>query len=218
MRAALHRVAGPKEVHPDNLPGRTAVVIGGAFGIGYEISGALAQAGAMVNRKEEQADDAMHNIKQKSPDAYIDWKECVGNLGQVRISSSLERRGEEGHTTTSITPDVDQEEISQIFTSAFHHETNLSPHILLTENGYIGRTGQQVQEGDELCVLLSCMVPMVLRLLAGHYELVSDSYVGEKLLLPSEKGRKEQKSSNCASGTTWEDVVDKAKTQRMAIQ
>jgi len=100
MQAAFPKVIGPKEVHPNNLTGRTAVVIGGAFGIGYEISRALAHAGAkvvMVNRKEEQADDAMHKIKQESPEADIDWKECdVGNLSQVQsvfseLRDSLDR-------------------------------------------------------------------------------------------------------------------------------
>jgi len=94
MQAALHEVIGPKEVHPDNLTGRTAIVLGGAFGIGYEISRALAHAGAkviMVNRKEEQGADAIDNIKQESPEADIDWKECdIGNLNQVRsVFSSL---------------------------------------------------------------------------------------------------------------------------------
>lgn len=94
MQAALHGVIGPKEVHPDNLTGRTAIVLGGAFGIGYEISRALAHAGAkviMVNRKEEQGADAIDNIKQESPEADIDWKECdIGNLNQVRsVFSSL---------------------------------------------------------------------------------------------------------------------------------
>lgn len=35
MQAVLGKVIGPKEVHPENLDGRVAVVTGGALGIGY---------------------------------------------------------------------------------------------------------------------------------------------------------------------------------------
>ena len=35
MQSVLHKVIGPKEVHPENLEGRVAVVTGGALGIGY---------------------------------------------------------------------------------------------------------------------------------------------------------------------------------------
>lgn len=35
MQSILHKVVGPKEVHPVNLDGRVAVVTGGALGIGY---------------------------------------------------------------------------------------------------------------------------------------------------------------------------------------
>jgi hypothetical protein len=34
MQSVLHKVIGPKEVHPENLDGRVAVVTGGALGIG----------------------------------------------------------------------------------------------------------------------------------------------------------------------------------------
>ncbi|KAH8745483.1 hypothetical protein F5883DRAFT_529543 [Diaporthe sp. PMI_573] len=88
MQSALHQVIGPAEVQPDNLVGRTAVVTGGALGIGYEISRALAKAGCkviMVNRKEEQGQEAISQIKDEYSDADIDWKECdMGNLSQVR--------------------------------------------------------------------------------------------------------------------------------------
>jgi len=36
MQSVLHKVIGPKEVHPENLEGRVAVVTGGALGIGYD--------------------------------------------------------------------------------------------------------------------------------------------------------------------------------------
>ncbi|RYP72618.1 hypothetical protein DL771_004113 [Monosporascus sp. 5C6A] len=97
MQAALSKVVGPKEVHPENLTGRTAIVIGGAHGIGYEISRALAHAGAkviMVGRKEEQADDAISHIREESPDAEVQWKECdIGNLKEVQSRFSQLRDG-----------------------------------------------------------------------------------------------------------------------------
>jgi NAD(P)-dependent dehydrogenase (short-subunit alcohol dehydrogenase family) len=88
MQSVLGSVIGPKEVHPTNLNGRVAVVTGGALGIGYEISRALAHAGAkviMVNRKEEQGNDAIAKIKEETPSADVSWKECdLGSLATVR--------------------------------------------------------------------------------------------------------------------------------------
>jgi NAD(P)-dependent dehydrogenase (short-subunit alcohol dehydrogenase family) len=88
MQSALHQALGPKEVHPENLAGRVAIVTGGALGIGYEVSRALANGGCkviMVNRKEEQGQSAIDNIKKESPGADIDWKECdLGSLSQVK--------------------------------------------------------------------------------------------------------------------------------------
>ncbi|KAL2176469.1 uncharacterized protein P884DRAFT_300766 [Thermothelomyces heterothallicus CBS 202.75] len=48
---------GPKPVQPDGQSGRTAVAVGGAFGIGFDVSRALAGEGCrmlMVNQKQEQ--------------------------------------------------------------------------------------------------------------------------------------------------------------------
>jgi len=90
MQSVLQSVTGlgPKPVHPDNLDGRVAVVVGGAFGIGFEVSRALANAGCrviMVNRKEEQGEDAKATIAAESPGAQAEWIECdMGNLKQVR--------------------------------------------------------------------------------------------------------------------------------------
>ena len=79
---------GPKKVEVDNLDGRVAIVTGGALGIGFEVSRALANAGCrviMVNRKEEQGSDAIATIQAESPGAQVDWKECdMGNLKQVK--------------------------------------------------------------------------------------------------------------------------------------
>ncbi|KAJ9149548.1 NAD(P)-binding protein [Coniochaeta hoffmannii] len=100
MQSVLHKVIGPKEVHPSNLDGKVAVVTGGAFGIGYEISRALAHAGCrviMINRKEEQGDDAIAKIKEETPGAQVEWKHCdLGSLKEVRsvfgaLRESLDR-------------------------------------------------------------------------------------------------------------------------------
>lgn len=100
MQSVLHKVVGPKKVHPTNLDGKVAVVTGGAFGIGYEISRALAHAGCrviMVNRKEDQGESAIRKIKEESPDAKVEWKPCdLGSLKEVRtlfsgLRDSLDR-------------------------------------------------------------------------------------------------------------------------------
>ncbi|KAL2020591.1 hypothetical protein VTK56DRAFT_8179 [Thermocarpiscus australiensis] len=91
---------GPKPVQPDDLNGRVAVVVGGAFGIGFEVSRALANAGCrviMVNRKEEQGEEAKATVRAESPGASVEWKECdMGSLKQVRdvfsqLRQSLDR-------------------------------------------------------------------------------------------------------------------------------
>jgi len=88
MQSVLHSVVGPKkEIH--DLSGRVALVTGGAFGIGYEISRAFVLNGAhviMVNRKEDQGQEAIKNIKAEAgEDAKIEWVPCdMGNLKEVK--------------------------------------------------------------------------------------------------------------------------------------
>lgn len=90
MQSLLQKATGigPTPIRPENLQGRVAIVTGGALGIGFEVSRALANAGCkviMVNRKEEQGADAIKTIQVESPDADVEWKECdMGNLAQVR--------------------------------------------------------------------------------------------------------------------------------------
>ncbi|CEI39709.1 hypothetical protein FVEN_g1991 [Fusarium venenatum] len=79
---------GPQVVKPENLQGRVAIVTGGALGIGYEVSRALAHAGCkviMVNRKEQQGTRAIEAVMNEKHGADIDWKECdMGNLSQIK--------------------------------------------------------------------------------------------------------------------------------------
>jgi NAD(P)-dependent dehydrogenase (short-subunit alcohol dehydrogenase family) len=92
MQSVLHKVVGPDEVRPQNLIGRTAVIIGGALGIGYEVSRALVLAGCkviMVNRSEDQGDDAISKLKQEYPSADVQWRKCdMGTLARVKYEFS----------------------------------------------------------------------------------------------------------------------------------
>lgn len=99
MQSILQQATGlgPKPVQPDDLSGRVAVVVGGAFGIGFEISRALANAGCrvlMVNRKQDQGEDAKATIVAESPGASVEWHECdMGHLAQVReVFTSLREK------------------------------------------------------------------------------------------------------------------------------
>jgi hypothetical protein len=47
-----------------------------------------------------------------------------------------------------------------------------SNKIILTKDGYMGRCWNTVQVGDIVCILLGCAMPMVLRPVEQHYELV----------------------------------------------
>ncbi|CDZ96748.1 short-chain dehydrogenase [Phaffia rhodozyma] len=88
MQSVLAPLIGPKECVPPNLQGRTAIVTGGALGIGYEVSRAFAKAGArtiMINRKEEQGDEAIAKIKAEVPEAIIEWVHCdLGDLKETK--------------------------------------------------------------------------------------------------------------------------------------
>lgn len=79
---------GPTPIEPDNLNGRVAIVTGGAFGIGFEISRALAHAGCrviMINRREDQGDDAIATVRSEMPSAKVEWRGCdLGSLKEVR--------------------------------------------------------------------------------------------------------------------------------------
>ncbi|CZT10593.1 hypothetical protein WAI453_003049 [Rhynchosporium graminicola] len=88
MQSILHPLVGPKkEMH--DLDGRVAIITGGALGIGYEIARAFVEAKArviMINRKEEQGEDAIKTIKKEVGEhAQIEWLHCdLGSLKEVR--------------------------------------------------------------------------------------------------------------------------------------
>ncbi|CEL10657.1 Putative Dehydrogenases with different specificities [Aspergillus calidoustus] len=99
MQSILHPIIGPKKTIED-LSGRVAIITGGAFGIGYEISRAFVLNGArviMVNRKEDQGQDAIDKIKKEAGnDAKIEWVPCdMGNLAQIRDVASKFVKDEE---------------------------------------------------------------------------------------------------------------------------
>lgn len=63
------------------------------------------------------------------------------------------------------------------FTNAFHKSMGNTYRVILTHGGYIGRSRDLVQAGDIACILLGCAMPMILRPIDGHYELVAEAYV-----------------------------------------
>lgn len=76
-QSILHNLVGPNKPDLPDLSSRVAVVTGGALGIGYEISRALAASGCrviMLNRKAEQGSEAIATIKAESPQANIEWR------------------------------------------------------------------------------------------------------------------------------------------------
>lgn len=110
MQAALGKIGvGPSKVLHD-LSGRTALVTGGAMGIGYdnpstatvspttnltldeyryEVAKAFASVHArviMVNRKEDQGSAAIKAIKEEmGPNTNVEWVHCdFGNLKEIQ--------------------------------------------------------------------------------------------------------------------------------------
>ncbi|KAL1965616.1 hypothetical protein VTN77DRAFT_5293 [Rasamsonia byssochlamydoides] len=88
MQALLGSIFGPRKERHD-LSGRVAVVTGGAFGIGYEISRAFVEAKAkviMVNRNWDHGSAAIRALKKDfGSDAPIEWIHCdLGNLEETR--------------------------------------------------------------------------------------------------------------------------------------
>jgi hypothetical protein len=78
------------------------------------------------------------------------------------------------------------------FKRALHTAMNGYPRIILTHNGYIARSRITVQEKDLICVVLGCVIPLILRPVNDHFEIVGEVYVegimnGEALATFQEK-------------------------------
>lgn len=99
IQSVLHSVIGPAK-HMEDLTGRTAIITGGAKGIGYEVARAFALANArviMLNRKEEEGLESIEKIKQEAgPKTQIEWRPCdLGNLKEVkRVFTELREQEE----------------------------------------------------------------------------------------------------------------------------
>jgi len=98
MQSILHPIIGPKkELH--DLDGRVAIVTGGANGIGFQVARAFCEAKArviMINRKQEQGDESIAQIKEEFESAKIEWIGCdFGSLKEVKeVFSGIREREE----------------------------------------------------------------------------------------------------------------------------
>jgi hypothetical protein len=68
------------------------------------------------------------------------------------------------------------EEFSRPWTSRMH-EVMEERNLFRGTNGFIGLAPATACEGDIVCVMLGCDVPLILRERDDHYELVGDAYV-----------------------------------------
>jgi hypothetical protein len=131
---------------------------------------------------------AVHQLRK----ALVEEKSSA--YEELAISATEEDLAGEG---TPSPTDLDNS-IPSAFASAFQNASRSSTRIFVTQNGYIGRAGNDVKEGDDLCVLLGCGLPFVLRPIDGHYEVGSESLVpeimhGEAMVSLDEGKRKIQK-------------------------
>lgn len=93
MQSILHPIIGPSGPEKKDMTGRTAIITGGATGIGLAIARAFAQYGArviMMNRKEDQGDRAIEDIKNECkekglPAPDISWRGVdLGDFQQTK--------------------------------------------------------------------------------------------------------------------------------------
>jgi len=92
MQSILHPIIGPAAPEKADLSNRVALVTGGAEGIGEEVSIFLCKMGCrviMVNRKEEQGDEAKARIRDECQkvgvEAKAEWIGCdLGDLKMVK--------------------------------------------------------------------------------------------------------------------------------------
>lgn len=50
-------------------------------------------------------------------------------------------------------------------------------HLMVSENGYVGLVPSSAQQGDMICVLFGCSVPVIIRKLNDHHVFIGESYV-----------------------------------------
>ena len=57
--------------------------------------------------------------------------------------------------------------------------TGYGRRLLITAQGFIGMARNEAQQGDIVCILLGCSIPVILRPSADHlsYKLVGESYI-----------------------------------------
>ncbi|GLA76942.1 hypothetical protein AtubIFM55763_008820 [Aspergillus tubingensis] len=65
---------------------------------------------------------------------------------------------------------------ASLFDSAITRATSYR-RMMISSKGYIGLVPAKAQEGDHICVLYGCSVPVILRKKGDHYVLIGESYV-----------------------------------------
>lgn len=73
----------------------------------------------------------------------------------------------------------DTHQLEELFDRLSPDHLGPSKTIAATERGYIGQTlyTNKAKEGDIVCVLVGCSVPMLLRPVKDHHELVGEVYL-----------------------------------------
>ncbi|KAH7317593.1 heterokaryon incompatibility protein-domain-containing protein [Rhexocercosporidium sp. MPI-PUGE-AT-0058] len=65
------------------------------------------------------------------------------------------------------------------FLEALHKTMRSENRIFVTNRGCIGRTESEVKRNDLVCLILGCAMPMILRPVENHYEVVGEVYLDE---------------------------------------